>query len=131
MFTAIITIPEIVQSYCYLYHPSQFCWSIRETTFHLVTFYGKPLFVWNFYPTVEGPLTKCVAFVHHWMTLDCNRFHRTGYSQSLWETIQPHHSNMLPVLLHYLGSYSVFETHFVLFINSLRSFIVINYTHHL
>lgn len=130
-YVLFVSLPEIAQSYCCLYHPLQFCWLTQEIeslylktfylsfiikqifllykTHHLVTFYEIPLFEWSSFPICVGPLTEFLVFVHHWMTLDYIRFHRMGCSQILWEMIQQHHSNMLPVLLHYLGSYSVFE----------------------
>lgn len=94
-----------VQSYCYWYHLWLFYWLIRGTMSHWVTFYERPPFEWNFCPTVVGPSTGFVAFVHHLMLLPHIRCHRTAYIRNLLEMI-PHHYRHL-ALHHCLDSYSV------------------------
>lgn len=96
---------ETVQSYCYWYHLWLFYWLIQGTMSHWVTFYERPLFVWNFCQNVVGPSIEYVVFVHHLMLLQHIHCHRMACNQNLSGMIQ-HHCRHL-ALHHCLESYSV------------------------
>lgn len=105
---------KIVQNCCCWCHLWQFCLSIPEIMFHLVTFYGKPLFVLNSFQIVVIPSREFEVFPHHSMMTLHIHFHRTQRNQSLLEMIQ-HHLNMLLALRRYPDNYSVMKY----FINKL------------